>query len=60
MDSRVGRTVSARLARDGASCGPHSLGDETMNPYLLELGLLVLTALSFWLLDRYVIGCEKI
>jgi uncharacterized membrane protein len=27
---------------------------------VLELGLLVLTALSFWLLDRYVIGCEKI
>ena len=28
--------------------------------WFLELGLLVLTALSFWLLDRYVIGCEKI
>jgi uncharacterized membrane protein len=28
--------------------------------WMLELGLLVLTALSFWLLDRYVIGCEKI
>jgi len=27
---------------------------------LLELGLLALTAASFWLLDRYVIGCEKI
>jgi uncharacterized membrane protein len=31
-----------------------------MNPELIELGLLVLTALSFWLLDRYVIGTEKI
>jgi uncharacterized membrane protein len=31
-----------------------------MNLYVLELGLLVLTAISFWLLDRYVIGCEKI
>jgi hypothetical protein len=31
-----------------------------MNPALVELGLLALTALSFWVLDRYVIGCEKI
>ncbi len=31
-----------------------------MNPEVAELGLLVLTVLSFWLLDRYVIGCEKI
>ena len=31
-----------------------------MNLYLLELGLLVLAAISFWLLDRYVIGCDKI
>jgi uncharacterized membrane protein len=28
--------------------------------WMLELGLVVLTAISFWLLDRYVIGCEKI
>jgi hypothetical protein len=31
-----------------------------MNPFVLELALVVLTAVSFWLLDRYVIGCEKI
>jgi uncharacterized membrane protein len=31
-----------------------------MNPIVIELGLLILTAVSFWLLDRYVIGCEKI
>jgi uncharacterized membrane protein len=31
-----------------------------VNPLALELGLLLLTAVSFWLLDRYVIGCEKI
>jgi hypothetical protein len=31
-----------------------------MNPVVLELVLLIVTALSFWLLDRYVIGCEKI
>jgi hypothetical protein len=31
-----------------------------VNPALLELFLLGLTAVSFWLLDRYVIGCEKI
>jgi hypothetical protein len=31
-----------------------------MNPIVIELGLLFLTAVSFWLLDRYVIGCEKI
>jgi len=31
-----------------------------MNPVVVELGLIVLTAISFWLLDAYVIGCEKI
>ena len=31
-----------------------------MNPVVLEIGLVVLSAVSFWLLDRYVIGCEKI
>jgi uncharacterized membrane protein len=31
-----------------------------MNPIVLELGLILLTAASFWLLDRYVIGCEKV
>jgi uncharacterized membrane protein len=31
-----------------------------MNPIVLELGLVLLTAVSFWLLDRYVIGCEKV
>jgi uncharacterized membrane protein len=31
-----------------------------LNPIAVELGLLVLTAVSFWLLDRYVVGCEKI
>jgi uncharacterized membrane protein len=30
------------------------------NPAAVEIGLLVLTALSFWLLDRYVAGCAKI
>ena len=27
---------------------------------LIEIGLVVLTALSFWILDRYVIGCERL
>jgi len=31
-----------------------------MNPVVLELGLVVLSALSFWLLDRYVIACDKL
>jgi hypothetical protein len=31
-----------------------------MNAYVLEVGLIVLSAISFWLLDRYVIGCENI
>jgi|HubBroStandDraft_1064217.scaffolds.fasta_scaffold285046_2 uncharacterized membrane protein len=31
-----------------------------MNPLVLEAGLLVLSAVCFWLLDRYVIGCEHI
>ena len=32
----------------------------TINAAVLELSLLALTVFSFWLLDRYVIGCEKI
>jgi hypothetical protein len=31
-----------------------------MNPLLLELALIVLTAASFWALDRYVVGCENV
>lgn len=38
--------------------GSATLAD--MNPILLEAGLIALTALSFWLLDRYVAGCETI
>jgi hypothetical protein len=31
-----------------------------MNPVLLELALIALTAVLFWALDRYVIGCETV
>jgi len=31
-----------------------------MNPIVLEIGLVALAAVSFWLLDRYVIACDKI
>jgi hypothetical protein len=31
-----------------------------VNSLELEIALVALTALSFWLLDRYVLGCEKI
>jgi hypothetical protein len=31
-----------------------------MTPLLLEFALIALTALSFWALDRYVVGCEKV
>jgi len=31
-----------------------------VNPALVEIALAVLTAISFWLLDRYVIGCERL
>jgi uncharacterized membrane protein len=31
-----------------------------MNAFVIEAGLVVLTAVSFWLLDRYVIGCERV
>ena len=47
----------------GRSTGAPSAGrtyDRGMNPIVLELGLVVLTVLSFWLLDRYVIGCERL
>jgi hypothetical protein len=33
---------------------------DPMNSIVLELALVLLTAVSFWLLDRYVIGCEKV
>jgi hypothetical protein len=31
-----------------------------MNPLVLELALIALTTVSFWALDRYVIGCEMV
>jgi uncharacterized membrane protein len=31
-----------------------------MNPFAIEFALVVLTALAFWLLDRYVVGCERV
>jgi hypothetical protein len=31
-----------------------------MNPFVLESALIVVAVFLFWLLDRYVIGCEKI
>jgi len=31
-----------------------------MNPVILEVTLIVLSLVSFWLLDRYVIGCERV
>jgi hypothetical protein len=60
MDAAARRALSARVARGGPTRRAHSRGTPAMSPVVLELGLLVLTAVSFWLLDRYVIGCEKI
>jgi uncharacterized membrane protein len=31
-----------------------------MNPLAIEAALVVLTAVSFWLLDRYVVGLERL
>lgn len=31
-----------------------------MNPLVLEASLVLLSAVSFWLLDRYVLGIEKL
>jgi hypothetical protein len=31
-----------------------------MNAVVLELALLAVTAVSFWLLDRYVAGCDNV
>ncbi len=33
---------------------------DAMNPIVLEFSLGLLTAVSFWLLDRYIIGCEMV
>jgi len=52
MAGRPARLYDARDALDVRA--------QTVNPVLLELALIVLTAASFWALDRYVIGCEKV
>jgi uncharacterized membrane protein len=31
-----------------------------MNPMVIEAGVIVLSAISFWLLDRYVVGLERL
>jgi uncharacterized membrane protein len=31
-----------------------------MNPLVIEVGLVVLTGVSFWLFDRYVMGLERL
>lgn len=31
-----------------------------MNPLLLEILLVALTATCFWSLDRYVMGCDNV
>lgn len=31
-----------------------------MNPLVLEAGLILLSAVSFWLLDRYVLGIDHL
>jgi hypothetical protein len=31
-----------------------------MNSAILEISLIALSLVCFWLLDRYVIGCERI
>ena len=31
-----------------------------MNSVILEISLIVLSLVCFWLLDRYVIGCERV
>ena len=31
-----------------------------MNPVFLEIVLVALTAVCFWSLDRYVLGCEMV
>ena len=43
-----------------AASRPRVYDPHDMNPIVLEAGLLLLSAVSFWLLDRYVVACEKI
>jgi hypothetical protein len=31
-----------------------------MNPLVLEAALVLLSAVSFWLLDRYVVGLDRL
>jgi hypothetical protein len=42
-----------RVPRAGRTIG-------AMHPIVLEISLLLLSAIAFWLLDRYVIGCLKV
>ncbi len=46
--------------RDVMDHAARRAGDLPVNPIVMEAGLLILTAVSFWLLDRYVIGCENV
>jgi hypothetical protein len=39
---------------------PHDAPDDRMNTVVLEIGLLLLSAVTFWVLDRYVVGCDTI
>jgi hypothetical protein len=59
VDHSARRDLPARFSEHRAPCGDSRRG-EAMNPVVLEIGLIVLSAVSFWLLDRYVIGCENI
>jgi hypothetical protein len=46
--------------KDGYPTPPRWTSITAMNPMVLEACLIVLAAICFWLLDRYVIGCERI
>jgi hypothetical protein len=55
--SRVIRSVHPN---GGSRCDAWQPMLGSMNSVLLELALIVLSVVCFWLLDRYVIGCERV
>lgn len=55
------RSLSIRFIRTAAPAAlPLGVRSYPMNSVILEIALVALSLVCFWLLDRYVIGCERV
>jgi hypothetical protein len=60
LDARARHDLPARFTGRRAYRGAVPGGVDSMNPVLLEIMLVSLTAICFWSLDRYVVGCDNV